>query len=63
MIALCVLLVGMVTTPAVPLSGTKEAVAARTLARSGGAAHTDPMKKDGDCSGFLTISRTTMKVH
>lgn len=53
----------MVTTPAVPLSGTKEAVAARTLARSGGAARTDPMKKDGDCSGFLTISRTTMKVH
>lgn len=54
MIALCVLLVGVVTTPVVPLSRTKEAVAARTLAWSGVAACIDPLKKDGDCSGCFS---------
>lgn len=50
MIALCVLLVvGMVTTPVMPLSGMKEAVAPRTLAWSGVAASIAPLKKDGDC--------------
>lgn len=37
-----------------PLNVVKEAVAAKTLARSGGAACTDPTKKDGDSSGCFS---------
>lgn len=45
---------GYGTTPAMPLNVVKEAVAAKTLAPSGGAACTDPTKKDGDSSGCFS---------